>query len=98
MEEIDIHKAINARLEMLHLMKKIEELEEIIDKNVTKYQFDNRDYVSVDKDKIEASIMKEDYVGHQLIYKDIEVNLHTERHGEKVNNKIFENVFKGYRG
>ena len=89
----DIYKAINAQLEILHLKKRITELQQVVDQNITIDQIKNPNIVEVDPLLVEAAIKKASYVGHQLVYKDIEINLYTE--SGNVERKIFRAVMKG---
>lgn len=88
------HKAINAKLEILHLYNEITRLQEIIDNNVSIKQMKNPSYVEIDPNRIQASIEEASYVGHKIIYKDVEISLHTNGDERKIGSKIFEAVMK----
>ena len=88
----NVHKAINAKLEILQHCIEIERLQEIIDDNVSISQMRNPTYVECDPNKIQAAIEENGYVGHKLIYKDVELHLYTDNGNKPVARRIFAAV------
>jgi hypothetical protein len=89
---VNIIKAINAAIEIKQKQFEIKELQDIVDENLTVYQFRNKS-AKFDILKIEAAIEASDYVGHILKYKDVELNLCTNGYKERICDKIMEELF-----
>lgn len=90
----DIYKAINAQIEILHLKNRIKSLQDVVCENITLAEKNNPDSVVVDPRYIQAAIVPANYVGHKLIYRDVEINLHTDGREDRVGKKIFKSLFK----
>ena len=97
----DEYAAIEAKMKIFYLKQKCEEecnaLQKIIDKNLTLENMKAPWKVVVDTNKLSdlhIHLEEASYVGHNLVYKDYKVGLHTSIN-KRPEEKIFERLFSG---